>query len=220
MRFFKKKPKVIGKEPALPGDPVLDDLPRGQERRKQSENFLPRNYFEDPKTLREVGFTQDAGDYFLGITGAISEELERSDGRIEHVASGGFAVGARDDRHITTIAGSRSGKGRSVIIPNLLMYPGSMIVIDPKGENATITCRHRAEKLGQNVCVLDPFEITAEHCVPYRKRFNPLRILGLDSPTLVEDSGLISAHWSFHLMQKTLTGTTVHVHSLRDYCFT
>lgn len=67
-----------------------------------------------------------------------------------------------------------------------------MIVIDPKGENATITCRYRAEKLGHNVCVLDPFEITAEHCAPYRKRFNPLSILGLDSPTLVEDSGLIA----------------------------
>ena len=67
-----------------------------------------------------------------------------------------------------------------------------MIVIDPKGENASITCRYRAEELGQNVCILDPFEITADHCSPYRKRFNPLTMLGLESPTLVEDAGLIS----------------------------
>jgi len=108
------------------------------------------------------------------------------------ITVGGVPVGVSDDRHITTVAGSRSGKGRSVIIPNLLQYPGSMVVIDPKGENASITCKYRAEQLGQNVCILDPFKITADHCKPFRKRFNPLTILGLESPTLVEDAGLIS----------------------------
>ena len=46
----------------------------------------------------------------------------------------GRAVGFTDDRHVMTIAGSRGGKGRSLIVPNMLMYEGSVLAIDPKGE--------------------------------------------------------------------------------------
>src|SRR5687768_174736 len=56
----------------------------------------------------------------------------------------GRAVGIGDDRHAITIAGSRAGKGRSVIIPNLLLWDGSCVVIDPKGENATRTAAQRS----------------------------------------------------------------------------
>ena len=37
---------------------------------------------------------------------------------------GNAPIGLEDDRHIMTIAGSRSGKGRSSIIPNMCLYPG------------------------------------------------------------------------------------------------
>jgi type IV secretion system protein VirD4 len=60
--------------------------------------------------------------------------------------------------HLLTIAPTRTGKGVGTIIPNLLDYPGSVICIDPKGENARITARHRA-KFGP-VHVLDPFGVT------------------------------------------------------------
>lgn len=53
----------------------------------------------------------------------------------------GHLIGLEDDRHIITVAGSRSGKGVSMIIPNLLFYRGSVLVIDPKGELASITAR-------------------------------------------------------------------------------
>ncbi len=53
----------------------------------------------------------------------------------------GRRVGHNDDRHLITVAGSRAGKGRSVIIPNLDVWPGSCAVLDPKGENATKTAR-------------------------------------------------------------------------------
>jgi type IV secretion system protein VirD4 len=49
-------------------------------------------------------------------------------------------------------------QGRGTIIPNLLDYPGSVVCIDPKGENARITARHRA-RFG-SVHVLDPFGVT------------------------------------------------------------
>ena len=60
--------------------------------------------------------------------------LGRRDGRL---------IGWNDDRHVMTIAGSRAGKGVSLIVPNLLLYEGSALVIDPKGENARITAGRR-----------------------------------------------------------------------------
>lgn len=61
--------------------------------------------------------------------------------------------------HLMTIAPTGAGKGTGCIIPALLRYPGPVIVIDPKGENATITARRRRE-MGQRVVVIDPMGVT------------------------------------------------------------
>ncbi len=61
-----------------------------------------------------------------------------------------------EDRHLVTIAPTGAGKGRGVIIPNLLHFEGSVIVIDPKGETWHVTARRRKE-MGQEVRLLDPF---------------------------------------------------------------
>ncbi len=58
--------------------------------------------------------------------------------------------------NLVTIAPNRSGKGASVIIPNLLLSTYGMVVIDPKGENAWVTAKRR-QALGQKVHILDPF---------------------------------------------------------------
>src|SRR5262249_31211292 len=61
-----------------------------------------------------------------------------------------------EDRQLVTIAPTGAGKGRGVIIPNLLRFEGSVIVIDPKGETWHVTARRRKE-MGQEVRLLDPF---------------------------------------------------------------
>lgn len=38
------------------------------------------------------------------------------------------------ETHLLTIAPPGAGKGTCIVVPNLLLYPGSMIVTDPKGE--------------------------------------------------------------------------------------
>lgn len=68
----------------------------------------------------------------------------------------GRLLGRDDDRHVVTIAGSRAGKSSSVLIPNLRRYPGSVVVLDPKGELARATAAQRVQ-MGQRVFVLDPF---------------------------------------------------------------
>ncbi|MEP0546976.1 MAG: type IV secretory system conjugative DNA transfer family protein [Rhodothermales bacterium] len=59
--------------------------------------------------------------------------------------------------HLITVAPTRSGKGTGAVIPNLLTYPGSVVVTDPKGENYAVTARRRA-RMGQAVRALDPFD--------------------------------------------------------------
>src|ERR1700722_6415794 len=94
----------------------------------------------------------------------------------------GTAIGYRDDRHICLISGSRGGKGTSVIVNNLCFWPGSAVVVDPKGENASVTAARRGkgslqcEGMGQAVHVLDPFK-TAQVDEWYRSTFNPLDAL-------------------------------------------
>jgi type IV secretion system protein VirD4 len=65
-------------------------------------------------------------------------------------------------------APTRSGKGVGVVIPNLLNWPDSVVVLDIKGENYDITAGYRAEH-GQAVYAFAPFDETARS-----HRWNPL----------------------------------------------
>ncbi|MBK1623089.1 type IV secretory system conjugative DNA transfer family protein [Afifella marina] len=94
------------------------------------------------------------------------------------------------DRHLLTSAPTRSGKGTSAIIPNLLTYEGSMLVIDPKGENALITAKHR-EAMGQRVFVVDPWLIC--HAAGLEPaRFNPLDWLVNGDVDITENAMLLA----------------------------
>lgn len=97
----------------------------------------------------------------------------------------GEAIGHNDDRHIITVAGSRSGKGRSAIIPNLLLWPGSCVVTDPKGENATRTAVARSRRSGHRVAVVDPHHSAS---VPddLRMSFNPVDLIDVDAEDAID----------------------------------
>lgn len=96
----------------------------------------------------------------------------------------------RGDGHLLTVAPARSGKGTSAIIPNLLTYPGSMLVIDPKGENALITSQAR-EKMGQDVYVLDPWAIAISGG-QNPARFNPLDWLQPGDVDMTENAMILA----------------------------
>ncbi len=65
-------------------------------------------------------------------------------------------------------APTRSGKGVGVVIPNLLNWPDSVVVLDIKGENYDITAGFRAAH-GQAVYAFSPFD---DHARSHR--WNPL----------------------------------------------
>lgn len=100
----------------------------------------------------------------------------------------GDYLGVHDDRHVVTVAGSRAGKGVSAIIPNLVLWPGSVVVTDPKGENAALTAARRKAR-GQPVAVLDPFDASK---APDKARFNPLDLIDPEARSSVDDAGLIA----------------------------
>jgi len=54
---------------------------------------------------------------------------------------------ANNQAHSICIAPTGGGKGRSSLIPQLLNWRGSAVVVDPKGEAAMVTGRYRAETL-------------------------------------------------------------------------
>lgn len=102
----------------------------------------------------------------------------------------GNEVGHIDDRHMVTVAGSRGGKGYTVILPNLRRWLGSCVVLDPKGENATITAAIRAAMPGHKVAVIDPKRCAR---VPdaLRVSFNPLDLLDADDDDAIDIAAAI-----------------------------
>src|ERR1035437_2588213 len=106
-------------------------------------------------------------------------------------------LGYTDDRHVCLVAGSRGGKGTPGIIPALLSGPGSACVVDPKGENATITAARRgtgsqhSKGMGQSVKVLDPFQ-SAQVDDALRGRFNPLDALDPQNEETIDEAGRIA----------------------------
>lgn len=138
----------------------------------------------------------------------------------------GRLIGIADDRHVMTMAGARNGKTTSALIPNLVRYPGSAVVLDPKGELYLNTAEARAA-LGQQVFALDPFGVTGVRSA----RHNPFtEILKARTEHMAADTALFAdaliisndkdPHWTesaknwikglaLHLLSGTLLGGPV-----------
>jgi len=81
--------------------------------------------------------------------------------------------------HVLVAAPTGSGKGVGVVIPNLLNWNGSAVVLDIKGENHTLTSGFR-RKHGQKIFVFSPF---SEHS----HRFNPFDAINPDPRSRFND---------------------------------
>jgi type IV secretion system protein VirD4 len=83
--------------------------------------------------------------------------------------------------HVLLVGGTGSGKGVSIIIPNLLSYfRGSVVCFDTKGDLYD-TCHKRRARRGQRIIRLAPFG-------GGRDGFNPLDSIASDSPTLIDSA--------------------------------
>ena len=100
----------------------------------------------------------------------------------------GAPVTSSPETHTLIVARTRAGKGTRVIVPTLLNYTGSMLVIDPKGENAAITARTRRNRHKQTVHIVNPWgemESRYRSLGFARATFNPLDALDRNDPNAV-----------------------------------
>ncbi|KZC86335.1 VirD4 protein [Neisseria flavescens] len=85
-------------------------------------------------------------------------------------------------------APTRSGKGVGIVIPNLLSYKSSVVVLDIKQENFNLTSGYRKKVLGQEVYLFNPFaEDGRTH------RWNPFTYVSSDPDQRVSDLMSIAA---------------------------
>src|SRR5580658_9883138 len=140
-------------------------LPRGVMVPRFTPDRPAVNYWMPPYQLAQYGFVP--GQIILGKLG-------------------GQNLGYIDDRPQITIAGARAGKTSTVLEPNIYLYPGSMLILDPKGELARTAHLRRA--LGHDVYVLDPFGQSGIASAS----FNVLAELDDDSLTVVDDVAAIT----------------------------
>lgn len=70
--------------------------------------------------------------------------------------------------HAALYAPTRSGKGRSCVVPNCLSWPYSVVVLDLKRENWRASAGWRARGLGQRTYLFDPLSAEGR-----THRFNP-----------------------------------------------
>jgi type IV secretion system protein VirD4 len=105
----------------------------------------------DYEECREQGLLSGEG-IFLGLFGSDTQEGGLNFDPLHY----------NGERHLVTIAPTRTGKGISVQVPVLLDYGASLFMIDPKGENAAISARCRRDKMGHEVFILNPFRVLGD----------------------------------------------------------
>lgn len=109
----------------------------------------------------------------------------------------GYVIGSRGqalmrfetDKHMVTIANTGGGKGRSVIIPNLLTHNGSAISVEIGGASFKNSVNYRKHVLQQDIHVIDPLHATTKASA----QFNVLDTVDPEGVSFVGDMSTIAA---------------------------
>ncbi|MDT1064698.1 type IV secretory system conjugative DNA transfer family protein [Paracoccus sp. CPCC 101403] len=120
-------------------------------------------HFQSRAEMRRNGLLMPVG------AGLVYGKLYRF-GRLGRRLGPGRFISAVYDKfpHCLVVAPTRAGKGVGYVNPNVLLFPGSVVVLDVKGEIFEATARHRLS-LGDEVFRFAPFDF--EHS---SHRYNPL----------------------------------------------
>jgi type IV secretion system protein VirD4 len=153
------------------------DDPKERKRLQAAMGFAALGIFGLPLILLAVAFSKSRslhGDARWATTGEVREAgLLAEEGLILGKLNGKFLM-MNEPKFIMLVAPTRSGKGVGTIIPNLLNWNQSVIVVDIKGENFDVTSGFRARH-GQEVYKFAPFDENFEtHCS------NPLSYVSRD----------------------------------------
>ena len=135
----------------------------------------------EEREIRTMGYFEGKGVYvggWLKKYGGVALLLRRLKSKPEEVQ---LYLRHNGPEHIMVFAPTRSGKGVGLILPTLLAWEGSSIVLDIKGENWALTAGYRKSQ-DQLVLRFDPSDPSgASAC------FNPLEEIRLDSLLAIPD---------------------------------
>lgn len=122
--------------------------------------------FQTRAEMKRNGLLQPLG------SGLVFGKLGRPASRARFI-SAGFAKFP----HCLVVAPTRAGKGVGYVIPNTLLFPGSAVILDVKGEIFEATSRHRQAQ-GDRILRFAPFDFeNTTH------RYNPLeRVAAIRNP--------------------------------------
>ncbi|SDP01880.1 type IV secretory system conjugative DNA transfer family protein [Desulforhopalus singaporensis] len=134
-------------------------------RPKGNRNLHGTATWAKKKDLGPMGLTNTTGVYVGGFA-------EKN--RIQYLLHNG-------PEHVLAFAPTRSGKGVGLVIPTLLAWEGSTIVLDIKGENYALSSGYRRKKLHHTVFRFDPASPDGS------ARFNPLAEVRLGTSYAISD---------------------------------
>jgi type IV secretion system protein VirD4 len=117
------------------------------------------------------------------------------------LSNGSKQLGFVDSTSLITIGGSGTGKSQRHIIPNLLTYPGSVIVLDPQGELWEDTAGYRQANFGDvyrfspadqrgNTHCYNPFDF-----LPRDPMIAPTEALTMAKQLMPDNPELKDPHW-------------------------
>lgn len=104
-----------------------------------------------------------------------------------------YCITTNTQKHLLTVAPTRSGKLLTASMPRCLEHQGSLVALDVKdGELSLIAARYRRDVLGHKVVIVDPWDLACSRLGMESSRFNILDWLDPDDDDFVEDAMTIA----------------------------
>lgn len=156
--------------------------------------------FSKPK--RELhGSARFANTAEIRRAGFIIDDKDRAKLQDKKPSNPSILIGKHKDKFLEffgnefmfVAAPTRSGKGVAIVIPNLLHYPDSVMVLDVKNENWDLTAGFRSKY--QDVYLFSPSptpEIVNDEKIYRSHRYNPLDYISHDEFERMKDIGEIA----------------------------
>ena len=118
---------------------------------------------------------------------------------------GGTLLVNAEPVHTLVAAPTRSGKGVGIVIPNLLFWPDSVVVLDIKHENYAATAGYRSQAGGNHVYTWAPMD-------DHSHRYNPFDFIAREGPRRITDIQLLATI----LLPQPPNGNPMWINDARD----
>lgn len=148
---------------------------------KANANLHGSARWAEEKEIRTMGYFEGKGVYvggWLKKYAGVALLLRTLRGKLDEVQ---LYLRHNGPEHIMVFAPTRSGKGVGLILPTLLAWEGSSIVLDIKGENWALTAGWRKSQ-DHMVLRFDPSDPSGASAA-----FNPLEELRIDTMMAIPD---------------------------------